>query len=229
MTQEEKAGQIFEHMIPSLTVEEKELILRQTFCEVYRKGEDIFAKGDQPKGLIFLMSGKVKVYVEGVAMREQIVRLVKPSSLLGFRALFAEECHSAWAKAIEASEVCYVSKDCIRDVMATNIELTMYILKTMASSLGFSDNRTTSLTQKHIRARLADGLLLMVNTYGLESDGLTIKAYLPREDMAALSNMTTANAIRTLHVFQEEGIVKLERRKIMLLDQPALKKISELG
>jgi CRP-like cAMP-binding protein len=102
-------------------------------------------------------------------------------------------------------------------------------MKTFADELGFSNNRTVSLTQKHIRGRLAESLLVLRDTYGFENDGKTIRVYLSREDIANLSNMTTSNAIRTLSILASEEIISLEGRKIMILDSYKLEKISELG
>ena len=65
--------------------------------------------------------------------------------------------------------------------------------------------------------------------YGLDEDGSTLSMYMSREDLANLSNMTTANAIRTLSQFQSEGLVSIDGRKIKLLDEEELGKISQMG
>ena len=95
--------------------------------------------------------------------------------------------------------------------------------------LGFSNSRTVSLTQKHIRGRLAESLLVLRDTYGFETDGMTIRVYLSREDIANLSNMTTSNATRTLSTFASEDVISIEGRKIKILDPSRLERISSLG
>ncbi|MGE4568768.1 MAG: Crp/Fnr family transcriptional regulator, partial [Bacteroidales bacterium] len=101
--------------------------------------------------------------------------------------------------------------------------------KSLAIELGFAYYRTLSLTQKHIRGRLADSLLFLRDTYGFEKDEKTLKVYLSREDIANLSNMTTSNAIRTLSAFSSEGIIAIDGRKIKLLNVNDIEKISDLG
>ena len=76
---------------------------------------------------------------------------------------------------------------------------------------------------------MAESLIFLRDTYGFEDDGVTLKAYLSREDMANLSNMTTSNAIRTLSSFAEEGIIELDGRRIKILDQYKLERVSNLG
>ena len=50
-----------------------------------------------------------------------------------------------------------------------------------------------------------------------------------REDIANLSNMTTSNAIRTLSTFVAENLISLDGRKIKIIDEEQLRKISKIG
>jgi CRP-like cAMP-binding protein len=95
--------------------------------------------------------------------------------------------------------------------------------------LGQSDDRTINLTQKHIRGRLAEALLFLRDSYGLEEDDCTLSIYLSREDLANMSNMTTSNAIRTLSLFAQEKMIAIDGRKIKIIDEEALRKTSEIG
>ena len=212
-----------------LTLKEKEFLKQNYTCAFYKKGEIIFKEGDKPLGLMILAEGKVKIFKEGVGGREQIVRMAKPVGFIGYRALFAEEHHTATAVAIEDCVSCIVDKESVFRVMRNNAELSMSIIQSFASELGFSHDRTVTLTQKHIRGRLAESLIFLKDTYGYEDDSLTIKIYLSREDVANLSNMTTSNAIRTLSTFAQEGVISIDGRKIRILDLPKLERISELG
>ena len=85
------------------------------------------------------------------------------------------------------------------------------------------------MTQKHIRGRLAESLLFLKDNYGMEADGATISIYLSREDLANHSNMTTSNAIRTLTNFVSENIISIDGRKIKIIDEAHLRRISKLG
>jgi CRP-like cAMP-binding protein len=212
-----------------LNPKEKEFLKQNYSCAFYKKGEIIFKEGDKPMGLMILAEGKVKIFKEGVGGREQIVRMAKPVGFIGYRALFAEENHTATAVAIEDCVACIVDKESVYRVIRNNADLSMSIIRSFASELGFSHVRTVTLTQKHIRGRLAESLIFLKDTYGYEDDGKTIKIYLSREDVANLSNMTTSNAIRTLSTFAQEGVIAIDGRKIRILDLPKLERISELG
>ena len=145
--------------------------------------------------------------------------MAKPIGFIGYRALLANENHIASAEALEDSVVGEIERDCFIKILKSNALLCYHILKSIATELGFSHNRTVTLTQKHIRGRLAESLVFLRDTYGLEDDNQTIKVYLSREDLANLSNMTTSNAIRTLSAFADENVLELDGRRIRIIDQ----------
>ncbi|MEN9443293.1 MAG: hypothetical protein RIS47_183 [Bacteroidota bacterium] len=209
--------------------EEKELVGKHHICAHYKRGDLIYKEGDRPLGLVCLSAGKVKVFKEGVGGREQIVRLVKPVGFIGYRALFADDCYNFSAVAIDDCSICIIEREALFSLVKRNGEFALRIIRSFAMELGFSNTRTVTLTQKHIRGRLAESLLFLKDTYGLTDDGMSLNALLSREDLANLSNMTTSNAIRTLSNFTMEGVITVEGRHIRLLDVEQLERISSLG
>lgn len=212
-----------------LTPKEKEILKKNRVCTVYSKNEIIYKEGDKPSGLVSLCEGKVKIFKEGVGGRDQIIRMAGSVSFIGFRALFANDRYIASAEAIETCSLCIIDKNTIEKLIRSNSEFALKIIQELASELGFSNKRTVSLTQKHIRGRLAESLLFLIDTYGFDEDGSTIQVYLSREDIASLSNMTTSNAIRTLSTFAAEKVIKLEGRRITVTNFDELKRISDMG
>lgn len=212
-----------------LNREEKEELERHISLAHYKKNEFVFKEGEKPNGLMMLVNGKVKIYKEGVAGREQIIRMARPLGMIGYRALFAGEMHIATAVTVEESMVCTVSAEFIQNTALKNIQFCQRLILNLSRELGFANTRTVSLTQKHIRGRLAESLLLLKNKYGFENDGITLKVYLSRDDIANLSNMTTSNAIRTLSTFANEKIISIDGRKIKILDAQRLDRVSKLG
>ncbi len=208
---------------------EKDELQHHISLAQYKKNEFIFKEGDKPNGFLLLVDGKVKIFKEGVGGREQIVRMAKPLGVIGYRALFSDEIHNSSAVTLEESLVCTVSPEFIYDRALKNSDFSFKIIRKLSKELGFSNSRTVTLTQKHIRGRLAESLLLLKEKYGFEHDGTTLKVYLSREDIANLSNMTTSNAIRTLSTFASEKVIAIDGRKIKILDANRLERISKLG
>ncbi len=212
-----------------LSDKDKGDLIKGHSCLAFEKNDYIYHEGDKPQGLLFLSKGKVKIFKEGIGGRDQIVRLARPMGFIGYRALFANENYSASATALEYCEICVFERKSLFTAMRRNSELSFQMMQSMAAELGISNNRTVTLTQKHVRGRLAESLVFLVETYGIDKEGKLLKVYLSREDIANLSNMTTSNAIRTLSIFANENVIALEGRRIRILDLPELKRISEMG
>lgn len=195
----------------------------------YKKNEMIYRSEEKPHNVLFLVHGKVKIYKDGIGGRTQIIRAIKPSEFFAFRAIFADEPYRTSAMAMEDCLVASIPADVVISLMEHNFHIGFYFIKYLCTEIGHSDQRTVNLTQKHIRARLAEALLFLKDSYGLEEDGCSLCICMSREELASLSNMTTSNAIRTLSSFAADSLVAIDGKKIRLLDEEKLQKISKEG
>jgi CRP-like cAMP-binding protein len=212
-----------------LSDDQRELVAKSIETRRYKKHQVIYAEGETPSHLLCLIEGKVKIYRDGVGGRSQIMRVIKPVEYFGYRAYFAGGSFVTAAAAFENSVICTIPMSIIVRLVEENNKLAMFFIRLLAIDLGISDERTVNLTQKHIRGRLAESLLFLKEAYGLEEDGATISIFLSREDLANLSNMTTSNAIRTLSLFASEKLIAIDGRKIKIINEEELKKISRIG
>ena len=212
-----------------LTLDQKKYIEEHSEIKKYRKNEIIHQEDDAPDYVMVIADGTIRLTKEGVGQRVQIIRLLNRRDSFGYRSAVAGDRHSSCATAIEHTVVYRVERLAFLDVIKMNNEFCFGVLELMSNDLAISESRTVNLTQKHIRGRLAETLLTLKHTYGLDEDGVTIAMYMAREDLANMSNMTTSNAIRTLSQFASEGIISLDGRKIKMLDENELMRISRLG
>ena len=73
-----------------LTQEQREFLAQNFTIQKYKKNETIYCEGETPMHLMCLLSGKVKIYKEGVGGRSQIIRVLKTKEYFAYRAYFAE-------------------------------------------------------------------------------------------------------------------------------------------
>lgn len=208
---------------------QREEMVEAAIVQDYKKGEYIYHAGEESVYLVCMLKGRAKLEKLGIGGRSQIMRMFRPGDIFGYRSYFAAQEHITEAVAVESSVVALVPMSLVERICASNSAFAMYFIRNLAVDLGESDQRTVNLTQKHIRGRLADSIILLIEKYGYEADGSTLNAALSREDLASLSNMTTSNAIRTLSCFASEGIVSVEGRKIKVLNREKLKRINANG
>jgi len=213
----------------TLTEEERARVAEQVEVVHYAKNQVIHNDGDVSQYVWMLLKGKVRIYKEGIGQRPQIIRLLKPYDIFGYRACTVNEPYNSSASALEACTVYRLKREFFNELIRENGAFCYQVMLMMAKDLAISEIQTVNLTQKHIRGRLAESLLLLLKNYGFEEDGETLAMLLPREDLANMSNMTTSNAIRTLSQFAQEGIVGIDGKHVKILNEKALERISRLG
>lgn len=212
-----------------LSESQRKLLADNVRIVSFKKNDIIYRDGEPPREVMCLIAGKVKVYKDGVNGRSQIIRAIKAVDFFGYRAFFAGEEYKTSAMAIDNCVVAFLPIQLVIKFVHENNAVSMFFIRHLAKLLGTADERTVSLTQKHIRGRLAETLLFLKDSYGVEEDGYTLSIYLSREDIASMSNMTTSNAIRTLSSFAVENMIAIDGRKIRIMQDEELRKVSKLG
>ncbi len=212
-----------------LLPEQRRIVSQSFTIHRYKKSQIIYAEGEEPDFLWCLLKGKVKTFKSGIGERVQIIRLYRPVQYFGYRAYFAKEKYNSSAAAFEASTVGSIPMTLVEELINQNRKLAWFFIHELSHNLGGSDTKIVNLTQKHIRGRLAEALIVLKEHYGFEDDNMTLRIYMAREDLANLSNMTTSNAIRTLSGFVAEKLITVDGRRIRLLNEPMLRKISKFG
>ena len=215
-----------------LTAGQRTALLQIVKINSFTKNDIIYHEGDEPRDIHCILKGKVKVYKKGLMAsngRNQIMRVLKPVEFFGYRAFFAGDCYNTTTSAFEDCVIASIPLSFIEQLVLENNKVALLFIKDLAVDLGQADTRTLNLTQKHVRGRLAETLLFLRDSYGLEADQHTLSVYISREDVANLSNMTTANAIRTLSSFAKEKVISMDGKKIKIINENELEKISKLG
>ena len=213
-------------LFKDLSNDELKTLGNNKYSVFYKSGEVICKAGTKPLGLICLNKGKVKIVRRGLNGSNQIVGLKKAVDFLGFKALMSDRTCLSSAIALEDSAVCIIKQENFFNTIESNKDLAFKIMKLFAHNLMKSDSRLINLTQKHIRGRLAEALLLINDVFGTNQKTGDLNLYLKRSDLAGLSNMTTANAIRVLGSFKKEKLVEVNKQSIKITNLNVLKEIS---
>ncbi len=212
-------------LLNELSYDELEVLNRNRYTVSYKTGETICKEGTKSLGLICLNKGKVKIARTGMSGTEQILALKKPMNFIGFRTLMNGNIYLSSATALEDVSVCIIDKKDFFKVIASNNQMAFKIMRFFAHELDEMDNRLVNLTQKHIRARMADALIMINNIYGTNGTGI-LNVSLKRSDLAALAHTSIANAIKLLSSFTDENLIEVNRRDIKIKNLQGLNDIS---
>ena len=197
-------------------------------CTPYNKGHYIFREGMRPQGVYCVNYGKIKLLKVGEDGKEQILRLVKPGDLLGYRSLLGEGNYNTSAVVMEDTGVCFIPKDLFMGILQRDGVLSMEMMKLLSQDLKYAEQSITHLAQKPVRERLAEALLFIKETYGYLPDGKTIDLKITREEIANIVGTATETAIRLLSDLKSEGVIVLDGKKIQIVDVKRLLRIANI-
>ncbi|MFQ5335662.1 MAG: Crp/Fnr family transcriptional regulator [Flavobacteriales bacterium] len=212
-------------LFDELSYKELETLERHRTCIDFGRDETIYKQGTWPVSLFCLNKGHVKITRTARNGNVQILGFKKPVDFLGFQSLMTDEPYATSAVAIDEASVCCINKDDFYEVVSGNNALALGIITYQAKLIREAKERIVAVTQKNMRSRLADGLLLLADFFGMGKDGC-INRVLKRRDLAGLSNMSVSNAIRTLSALEKEGVVALKDKNIFILNQSLLEQIA---
>lgn len=185
---------------------------------IVKKGEPLFSQGTHPVGLYCLYKGKVKLTKIGKDGKEQILRFSKPGDIIGYRSLLNQEAYQASAIAIEDVYVCLVLKETFLEMVDTNRSFSKNIINLLGDDLKSAEESIVGLSQKSVQERIAEALVLLINTYGFKNDKVTINVKLSRSEIANLAATTQETTIRTLAKMEREEYLILDKKEIRIPD-----------
>lgn len=185
-------------------------------CYYFNKGDVIFHENGHPRGVYCISAGKIKIAHTGADGKEQIVRMAKDGDLLGYRSFLSSQQYNATATALTDAEICFIPGEVFYEVLKGNNDFSMQIIQLLSIDLGKAEHTITDLAQKPVRERVAEALLFLKSTYGLEPDNATINVVLSREDIANMAGTATETAIRLLSEFRQDRILSFTGKKIKI-------------
>jgi CRP-like cAMP-binding protein len=224
-----KCEQCIVREFSSLKVLNKEELLRISDCKssyTIKNGEPIFSEGENVNGIFCIKDGVCKLTKLSPNGNNQIVKLVTKGELLGQRSMISDEPVNLSAVALEDMEVCFIPKTEIMGLFNQNNSFSMNVIKAICGDLKEADDHLVAMAQKSVRQRLAETLIYLNNTFGINADK-SLKVKLSREELAGMVGTATESCIRLLSDFNKLGIIELSGKKITITDMAGLVKITK--
>ena len=193
----------------------------------YKKGHTLFFQGNPPFGLYCVNKGKIKISKVGSDGKEFIIRIASSGDILGHRSLFSNEPYMANATILEEATICFIDKNFIYKAIKEKPNMALQLIQRLSKELGTAESLVSSMSQKNVRERLAELILMLKKTYGIEEDGRTrINIKLTREELASMIGTVSETIIRFITEFKEEGMITQEGKIIYVLDEKKLLEFS---
>ena len=190
------------------------------------KNDFLFRMGDPLKSVYAIRSGSFKTYLTNPDGTEQIIGFSLPGELLGMDAI-SDEKHSCSAKALETSNVCEIPFERLESLARDIPNLQHQLLRLMSKEIQQDQNLMLLLAQMPAETRLASFLLGMserLNKRGYVANEFNLS--MSRGDIANLLGMAVETISRLLSHFQENGLLKVERKHISIIKLDELRHLA---
>lgn len=213
----------------TLTVLESETVTLAKSCHRYDRGETIFEMGQYPRGLHCLHTGHAKLVRYSPEGREQIIRFASAGDSMGYSSLLTGEPYTISAVAVEPTSMCFIPNDMIFRFIRENSKMTLHVMQLMSRELQETERRVVELARKSVRERVAEALLVLRETFGVEADGETLNMPLTREEIADVVGTAPESLIRMLSELKSDQLIETSGRRIKVKNLKALVTVANLS
>jgi CRP/FNR family cyclic AMP-dependent transcriptional regulator len=192
----------------------------------YAKGEAIFHEGDDPGGVVAVVSGTIKVSLIGAGGREVVLRFSGPGELVGELAALGERPRTANVTAVDQVETIAVRAADFRHLALQHPRISELVFEHVAELLAGADRQRVDFATRDVTARIAGRLVELAESRGEpEQGGVRITLALSQDELAAWSGASREAVARSLHLLRELGWIETRRRAIKVLDVEALRNL----
>lgn len=215
-------------LFAGLGPESLDSLAKKTRLRRFRRGEVIFHQGDPGDALFIVLSGLVKIALPADSGDEAILATLRPGDFFGELALLDGAPRSASAVALEATETAVLARDRFRDLIAAEAVIRDAFLEALARELRRLTTHVEELHFLDIAGRLASRLARMARDEGSrQPDGsIRLAAPLTQGNLAAMVGCTRQSVNKLLGLYAGDGLLRLERDAIVVLDLEGLAQAS---
>jgi CRP/FNR family cyclic AMP-dependent transcriptional regulator len=191
----------------------------------YRRNEVIFHQDDPGMDLHIIKTGQVKIATVSPEGEEIIMALLTTGDSFGEIALLDGKPRSATAVAMEPTQTLTLSRDDFLTAIAANVEMMTAVLASVAAGWRKTSHLLEDATFLDLPARLAKRLLELAEKHGVKtSEGTEIDLRLTQQDLAAAAGVSRVAINRQLRLFQDSGLISLDKKRIIVLRPEELRK-----
>ena len=211
-------------LFKDLAVAQLDEIARIVSDKEYKKGQLIFAEGDEGIGFYMVISGRVKVYKVSPDGKEQIMHIFGPGQPFAEVPVFEGSRFPANAEAMENSRLFFFPKKAFVNLIHENPSLAMNMLASMSQRLKQFSHLIESLSLKEVPGRLASYLLYLSDRNGsLDKFQLDIA----KSQLASLLGTIPETLSRIFTRMTTRELVRINGPQITILDRAGLEDLAE--
>jgi len=189
------------------------------------RGDYLYQSGDHFRSLYVVKTGSVKTYAHSPEGGEQILGFHLPGEIIGLDAI-DQDVHICLARVLETSAICEVPFSRFEELSVSIPSLQHQMYRLLSKEIAQETEMLLLLGKKSADDRLATFLLSL--SQRLRKRGLSPTDYylsMSRHEIGNYLGLAVETVSRIFTRFHEEGLLKVDRKHIQLIDLDALEAI----
>jgi CRP/FNR family transcriptional regulator len=199
-----------------------ESIKKLVFEKSADRGETVVLEGEPASSLYFVASGAVRVFKTSAEGKDQILSIVRPEESFNDVPIFDGGPNPASAKAMGPVLLYGVKKNDMEATLRNHPQVAVNVTKVLAKRVRQLVSLVEDLSFRHVISRVAKILFEQISGETGRGPRLT------QQEMAAMAGTAREVVGRSLKALEEQGVIKLDRHRIVIRDKEALQKIIEV-
>lgn len=196
---------------------EREQLASTAVVRKFEAKESLFEEGQPCEGIWVVASGSVRIYKFTPGGRQIVLAVQEAPATVAEVPVFDGGPYPATVITQEPSEAMLIRKDDFLACCRRNPELTLKFLNVFSARLRHLVGFVERVTFGSIRQRLAQALVEMADANG---DSFAMAE--THEDLANRLGTVREVVSRNLGRFQSEGLIRLHRREVQILNRAGL-------
>jgi CRP/FNR family cyclic AMP-dependent transcriptional regulator len=211
---------------------EREVNHVATRSPIVRLGEgESLALGEDLRGILFLVSGRVRVREPNLGGQDLTFSVVEGGTLVGQSGSTPRPSRALLVEALEASVLRVVEWEDFEDLVVRNPKVGVNAIRLLGERLDAYEDRLSDLIRKEVPARLA-GLILRFSEHNRvvtdEGGSRVIRARYTHRQLASMVGSNREAVTRAFGVLRKAGAVQTRERQIYVTDEDALARLAEV-
>jgi CRP-like cAMP-binding protein len=212
----------------SLSSEDRARLAEVSSLRSYGRGEAIFSEGDPSDFLHTIVKGRAKIVKLLASGKEVILEIFGPGDPIGAVVAYEGRPYPATALALEPTTCLLVKRAAFFALLERHPTLVRSFILGLTQRIVELTRRIPEVSGGRVETRFAHLFLKLGSGMGIaRSEGTFIPMPLTRQDLADLTGTTVETCIRIMSRWGKEGLVRTDRDGFVLLNPPALEKLTE--
>ena len=180
------------------------------------RSEILLSEGDKADVLYFVAEGVVKVFKTSPDGKEQILRIIRPGESFNDVPVLEGGTSLVSAAAMGPVTLYAIKKSDLEAVMRERPQIAFNVIRVLSQRVTELISLVEDLSFRHVTGRVAKMLL----EYSVDKDGGHPR--LTQQEMAAMIGTAREMVGRSLKSLEGEGLIRMERNRIIITNQKAL-------